>query len=85
MLNAFGIFKEDLDSLRFSFKISTTSGDGARRNTFAGEDDLCDWVDIKQNGITQCPPKKGVAAMSYEILLLHGWIPEVGMEDYGGH
>lgn len=43
----------------------------------SGEDDLCNWVDIEQNGTESCPPRKENATVSWTVLLIGGWVPEV--------
>lgn len=71
-----GSFKQDVPSIRLYFNISTDIAGGSEP-VFVVEDDFCDWVDVDQGGTRSCPPKKGPAVLSFKVLLMQGWIPEV--------
>lgn len=77
MINAFGNFEEDLNSVEVSFQVMAHSSHGETRTMVQGEGDFCKLVSLKQQGIIQCPPKRGLATIFWEITLLQGWIPEV--------
>ena len=76
VLIAGGFFKQDIPSIRLSFNISTDTAGGSEPVLIV-EDEFCDWVDVDQGGTRSCPPKKGPAVLSFKLLLMQGWIPEV--------
>lgn len=86
VLIARGSFKQNIPSIRLYFNISTDIAGGSEP-VFVVEDDFCDWVDVDQGGIRSCPPKKGLAVLSFKVLLMQGWIPEVRIVllDYSSH
>ena len=77
VLSSHGYFKKDLASLRLELNITSDIAGVPPVPIFIIEDDFCTWVDVKQNGITSCPPKHGSAELNYKAFLMQGWIPEV--------
>lgn len=74
-----GTFTQSLPSVHLSLNLSSRPGDETPRTIVAIVDDLCDWIEIKQDGRVSCPPKKGPATIVTEVDFPGGWLPEVSL------
>ncbi|KAL8761133.1 MAG: hypothetical protein Q9184_002718, partial [Pyrenodesmia sp. 2 TL-2023] len=75
-LEAKVMFYLDFPSFDFDASVEARLPDGQAMKIIVIEDDLCEWVTLKQGSISQCPPRQGAATLSYGLQLARGWVME---------
>ena len=82
-LIAKGYFSQDVPSLHLKINITTNIA-GERSCVLLLEDNFCTWAHVVQGRMPSCPPKKGTAVITFNTVLMQGWIPEVSERESKG-
>ncbi|KAG6991345.1 hypothetical protein G7Y79_00053g088280 [Physcia stellaris] len=75
-IEAKGEFQSDLSKIELNFEVEARFKGGHSGKVLTRKDDLCDWATVRQAGRSQCPPNKGSATITTELLLASFVVPE---------
>ena len=78
-IEAKGTFLSDLSIINMGFELEAHLASGGTSKLMAVEENFCEWMELKQGGVVQCPPRKGDASITYDLVLGRGWVMPVSL------